>query len=75
MQATVEPAVTLLDAQATDSAVMLDCPVSEIVSDADFVASWTLVAFTVTEVPVEGGVRIPVESMLPAEVDQFTEEE
>ncbi len=54
---------------------MLDWPVSEIVSDADFVASCTLVAFTVTEVPVRGGVSKPVVSMLPAEVDQFTEEE
>jgi hypothetical protein len=75
VQATVEPAVTLLDAQATDRAVMVDCPVSEIVIEADFVASCTLVAFTVTEVPVDGGVSRPVVLMLPAEVDQFTEEE
>jgi hypothetical protein len=67
--------VTLLDPQATETAVIVDCPVSEIVSDADFVASCTLVALTVTEVPVRGGVSRPVVLMLPADADQFTEEE
>jgi hypothetical protein len=45
------------------------------VVEADLVASWVLMAVTVTEVPVVGAVSTPAEEMVPAEVDQVTAEE
>ena len=49
--------------------------VTLIVAEPDLAVFWVLVAVTVTEVPVVGAVRTPVEEMLPAEVDQVTAEE
>src|SRR5579859_3691588 len=43
-----------------------------IVATADLVGSWTLVAVMVTEVPVAGAVKAPVEEIVPAEADQVT---
>ena len=49
--------------------------VTLIVAEPDLAVFCVLVAVTVTEVPVVGAVRTPVEEMLPAEVDQVTAEE
>ncbi len=42
------------------------------VAEADLVGSWTLVAVTTSDAPVEGAVRTPAGVMDPAEADQVT---
>ena len=81
MPATVAPQVVAPPCTSDEAAHVTLIPVTLADGDtvrvavANLVVSWALVAFTVTEAPVVGAVNKPVEEMVPAEVDQVTDEE
>ncbi len=62
----------MLSWQETDRLVIEIAGWSAMVVEADLVGSCTLVAFTVTAVPVIGAVRLPFGAIAPADADQLT---